>query len=85
MFARGAKVMGGQPAGPYAARLRAASIQVLDVALLRWSELMAFATATGFPWPFGSKTACLALFSQTWAEGRMSKLNEMDGAPIVES
>ena len=110
MFARGAKVMEGQP-GPHAARLRAAAIQVLDVALLRWEELAAFATGADFPWPFGrfvflttlfmtvtfvvcnvnvlpdnvlclirSKSACLALFSQTWAESRMSKINEMDGA-----
>jgi len=27
-----------------------------------------------------SKTECLGQFDQTWAENRMAKLNEMDGA-----
>ena len=64
----------------YARRLRAAGIQVWDVALLRWSELRAYAAAHGIAWPFGSQASCLALFTQTWGENRMTKLNEMDGA-----
>ena len=64
----------------YARRLRAAGIQVWDVALLRWSELRAYAAAHGIAWPFGSQASCLALFTQTWNENRMTKLNEMDGA-----
>ena len=58
----------------------AAGIQVWDVALLRWSELRAYSAAHGIAWPFGSQASCLALFTQTWGENRMTKLNEMDGA-----
>lgn len=64
----------------YARRLRAAAIQVWDVALLRWSELQDFATTHAVPWPFDSKARCFELFTQTWNETNMIKLNEMDGA-----
>ena len=51
-----------------------------DVALLRWSELQDFAAAHAVAWPFGTKLWCLELFTQTWNETNMVKLNEMDGA-----
>ena len=69
-----------EAAQKYASRLRAAAIQVWDVALLRWSELQDFAAAHAVAWPFGTKLQCLELFTQTWNETNMVKLNEMDGA-----
>jgi hypothetical protein len=62
----------------YNERLKVAQMSVYYVALIRWKELLAFATTQGLAWPFGNSfTAAWAEFASTWT--RVGATMAMEG------